>query len=142
VSSRRTLPPAVDVLAQRCLSETRLQIFIDKKLGDAQNPIGYRAQIEAVLAHDTSSRLKLIKAPTLVLTGDDDRVIPGESSHLLVERIPNAALRIIPGTGHLFFLERPDATIEILGEFLGHDDVLPPMTARRCLYELETDEIA
>jgi 3-oxoadipate enol-lactonase len=98
-----------------------LQAFIDKKAGDAQDPIGYRAQIEAVLAHDTASRLQLIRAPTLILTGDDDRVIPGESSELLLERIPNAALRVIPGTGHLFFLEQPDQTIKILSDFLGSD---------------------
>jgi pimeloyl-ACP methyl ester carboxylesterase len=35
----------------------QLQAFIDKKARDAQDPIGYRAQIDAVLAHDTASRL-------------------------------------------------------------------------------------
>lgn len=99
-----------------------LEAFIEKKARDVQDPAGYRAQIEAVLAHDTAGRLELIRAPTLILTGDDDQVIPGESSQLLVERIPNAALRIIPGTGHLFFVERPDETIEILAGFLGSDD--------------------
>jgi pimeloyl-ACP methyl ester carboxylesterase len=98
-----------------------LQSFIDKKARDVQDPIGYRAQIEAVFAHDTASRLALIRAPTLILTGDDDQVIPGESSQLLVERIPNATLRIVRGTGHLFFAERPGETIEILAGFLGRD---------------------
>jgi pimeloyl-ACP methyl ester carboxylesterase len=98
-----------------------LQSFIDKKARDVQDPIGYRAQIDAVLAHDTAGRLGLIRAPTLVLTGDDDQVIPGESSQLLVERIPNATLRIVPGTGHLFFAEQPEETIEILAGFLGSD---------------------
>jgi pimeloyl-ACP methyl ester carboxylesterase len=32
---------------------------------------------------------------------------------------PDATLRIIPGAGHLFFLE-PEDTLEILTEFLGH----------------------
>jgi pimeloyl-ACP methyl ester carboxylesterase len=114
----RTLAPFAFA---RDAQPSRLQAFIAKKSRDAQDPIGYRAQIEAVLAHDTASRLKLIRAPTLVLTGDDDRVIPGESSQLLVERIPKAALRIIPGTGHLFFLEQPDETFKILSDFLDSD---------------------
>jgi 3-oxoadipate enol-lactonase len=106
----------------RDVAPYRLEAFIAKKSRDAQDPIGYRAQIDAVLAHDTASRLKLIRAPTLVLTGDDDRIIPGESSHLLVERMPDASLRIIPGTGHVFFLEQPGETIEILADFLGSND--------------------
>jgi 3-oxoadipate enol-lactonase len=92
--------------------------FVAKKSLDVQDPTGYAAQIEAVLAHDTASRLGQISAPTLVLTGDQDRVIPGESSRLLADRIPDGALRIIPGAGHLFFLERPEETLEILTAFL------------------------
>ena len=92
--------------------------FVAKKSLDVQDPTGYAAQIEAVLAHDTASRLGQIRAPTLVLTGDEDRVIPSESSRLLADRIPDGALRIIPGAGHLFFLERPAETLEILTGFL------------------------
>jgi pimeloyl-ACP methyl ester carboxylesterase len=36
----------------------------------------------------------------------------------LADRIPDAALRIIPGAGHLFFLERSEETLEILTGFL------------------------
>jgi 3-oxoadipate enol-lactonase len=66
--------------------------------------------------------LGAVSAPTLVLTGDDDQIIPGESSTLLVERIPEAELRTIDGSGHLFFLERPDETIAILEAFLTRED--------------------
>ncbi len=34
-------------------------------------------------------------------------------------RIPGAALSVIAGSGHLFFLERPEETLELLDEFLG-----------------------
>jgi pimeloyl-ACP methyl ester carboxylesterase len=53
-----------------------------------------------------------------VLIGDDDRVIPGESSGVLAARIPGARLEVIAGTGHLFFIERPDATLVLLERFL------------------------
>jgi pimeloyl-ACP methyl ester carboxylesterase len=102
----------------RSIESSSLEAFVEKKSRDVQDPIGYAAQIDAVLAHDAAGRLGKIRAPTLVLTGDDDQIIPGESSELLAERIPNAELRIIRGTGHLFFLERPDETIEILAGFL------------------------
>ncbi len=96
-----------------------LEAFIAKKSLDVQDPVGYRAQIAAVLGHDTAERLGQIRAPTLILTGDDDRVIPGASSELLAARIADAKLTVIPGTGHLFFLERPDQTVAILEDFLG-----------------------
>jgi pimeloyl-ACP methyl ester carboxylesterase len=92
--------------------------FIAKKSRDAQDPNGYRAQIAAVLAHDSAARLAQVQSPTLVLTGDDDRVIPGESSRLLGERIPDSRLRIVPGAGHLFFIEQPELTERLLTDFL------------------------
>jgi pimeloyl-ACP methyl ester carboxylesterase len=103
----------------RGVDERLLEGFIAKKSGDVQDPAGYAAQIQAVLAHDTAGRLEEIAAPTLVITGDDDRVIPGESSELLRERIPDARLEVIAGAGHLFFIERPDVTLRALEAFLG-----------------------
>jgi 3-oxoadipate enol-lactonase len=95
-----------------------LERFIAKKVADVQDPAGYQAQIDAVLAHDTFERLPEIAAPTLVITGDDDRVIPAASSDVLVERIPGAQLCVIPGAGHLFFLEQPGETLGALEAFL------------------------
>ena len=95
-----------------------LQAFTAKKSADVQDPAGYQAQIAAVLAHDTADRLAQIEAPTLVLTGDRDRVIPGESSRLLADRIPNARLHVIAGAGHLFFLERAAESLSALRAFL------------------------
>ena len=95
-----------------------LDRFIEKKSRDVQDPAGYAGQIAAALSHDTYDRLPDVEAPTLVITGDDDRVIPAPSSDVLAERIPNARLAVIPGTGHLFFLEKPEETERHLDAFL------------------------
>jgi 3-oxoadipate enol-lactonase len=95
-----------------------LERFIDKKSGDVQSEEGYRAQIAAVLAHDAAERLAGIGHETLVITGDDDRVIPPANSELLAAGIPAARLVVIPGAGHLFFVERPDETLAVLRAFL------------------------
>jgi pimeloyl-ACP methyl ester carboxylesterase len=95
-----------------------LASFIAKKSGDAQDPVGYGAQIQAVLTHDAAERLEQIAAPTLILTGDDDRVIPAASSELLRERIPGARLETIAGSGHLFFIEQPGQTQLLIEDFL------------------------
>jgi pimeloyl-ACP methyl ester carboxylesterase len=93
--------------------------FVEKKTADVQPPEGYRGQIEAVLTHDTHDRLPEIQAATLIVTGDGDRVIPGASSEVLHERIPGARLEVVAGAGHLFFIERADASVALLREFLG-----------------------
>jgi 3-oxoadipate enol-lactonase len=95
-----------------------LRRFIEKKSGDVQDPDGYRGQIAAVLAHDAYERLPRIEAPTLILTGDSDRVIPAASSDVLRERIPGSRLEVVADAGHLFFLERPDESVRLLADFL------------------------
>jgi 3-oxoadipate enol-lactonase len=92
--------------------------FIEKKVRDVQDPEGYRGQIAAALAHDTYDRLPQIECPTLIVTGDGDRVIPAASSDVLHERIPGSRLEVVAGAGHLFFLERPDESLRLLDEFL------------------------
>jgi 3-oxoadipate enol-lactonase len=95
-----------------------LEPFVDKKASDVQDPEGYRGQIEAVLSHDTFDRLPRIDRPTLIITGDGDRVIPAASSEVLHARIPGSRLEVVAGAGHLFFLERPEESVRLLEEFL------------------------
>jgi pimeloyl-ACP methyl ester carboxylesterase len=97
----------------------RLEAFIEKKSGDVQAPEGYRGQIAAVVGHDTYDRLDQIGSPTLVVTGDEDRVIPPLSSAVLHEAIPGSRLVEIEGAGHLFFIEKPEESLELINGFLG-----------------------
>ena len=92
--------------------------FVEKKSRDVQDPEGYRAQIAAALSHDTWERLPRIDRPTVILTGEDDQVIPAASSEVLHERIPDSLLYVVAGAGHLFFLERPDETVRALETFV------------------------
>ena len=95
-----------------------LRGFIEKKSADDQDLDGYRAQIAAVLSHDAYDRLPQIRRPTLIITGDSDRVIGAPNSEVLHERIPDSRLEVIDDAGHLFFIEQPDQTVELLDRFL------------------------
>ena len=74
-------------------------------------------QVAAVLGWDATSRLGEIRVPTLVLTGDADRLVPAENSRRLAEAIPGARLALLPGAGHCFPLERFEETVAALAEF-------------------------
>jgi pimeloyl-ACP methyl ester carboxylesterase len=76
------------------------------------------AQIMAAATFDVEARLKEIHAPTLVITGTKDRVVPPRNSELLAEAIPNARLDIIPDAGHLVFIEAAASFNRSVIEFL------------------------
>ncbi|MBU2548580.1 MAG: alpha/beta hydrolase [Proteobacteria bacterium] len=75
-------------------------------------------QFAAVQGHDTFHDLPRVQAPTLVLTGDLDVLIPPENSRILAERIPGARLRIIEGGAHQFTVEQADAFNQAVLDFL------------------------
>jgi len=56
---------------------------------------GYKGQFAACLAHNALDRLHLIKAPTLVIVGANDRLIRPSSSEVIVSKIPDAKLVMI-----------------------------------------------
>ncbi|MDX1563332.1 MAG: alpha/beta hydrolase [Gammaproteobacteria bacterium] len=63
---------------------------------------GYAMQILGGATWSSLQFLDQIKQQTLVITGDDDPLIPVANARLLARRIPNAALDIVEGAGHLF----------------------------------------
>ena len=76
-------------------------------------------QAEAIMLHDTYDRLPEIKAPTLVIAGAADRLIPVENSRILASRIPNAELVILENMGHGFTGEAPEEANKAVLDFLG-----------------------
>ncbi len=74
------------------------------------------AQLLAIARHHTLDRLSRIQAPTLVLTGDQDRLVPPANSEVLAKSIPRARLQVLRGAGHVFPLEREEETVHALRE--------------------------
>jgi len=71
------------------------------------SPDAYRAQLYAASLHNCLGRLDRIHAPTLVVHGQHDRMIPVRNAELMAERIPGAELRILEHSGHLYPTEEP-----------------------------------
>jgi pimeloyl-ACP methyl ester carboxylesterase len=67
-----------------------------------------RRSIDCLVTHDTRSLLSSIHAPTLVMVGELDEETPVQYSQYLVDHLPGARLRVIPGAGHLLNVEAPD----------------------------------
>lgn len=78
---------------------------------------GYYYQISALVGWTSLPWLHRLPQPTLVLSGDDDPIIPLANGKVLASRIPNATLRIVD-CGHLFILTRARALAPEIQSFL------------------------
>ena len=65
----------------------------------------YARQFDAATEHDTRDRIGKISAPTLVLVGKEDILLPIQMSEELAAGIPNAELVVLEGGGHGFLVE-------------------------------------
>jgi pimeloyl-ACP methyl ester carboxylesterase len=68
----------------------------------------YLRQLAANRGHDVSDRLDRIHAPTLVMHGDVDPLVPVENGRYLADHIRGAELTVYPETGHIPEVERAD----------------------------------
>ena len=82
-----------------------IEQFVRISLRHVQPPEAFFRQYRACLGHDTAERLVNIDAPTLIIAGDDDHLVPSENAFILKELMPHATLRMYPGKRHCFFLE-------------------------------------
>jgi pimeloyl-ACP methyl ester carboxylesterase len=78
----------------------------------------YLSQLQAAMSFNAESRLKDIKSPTLVLSGDADIIVPVQNSRNIAAKIPAAKLQIIRGGSHTFFIEQAPEFNNILINFL------------------------
>lgn len=71
-------------------------------------------QMKAISEHDTSARLGSIDTRTLVIHGDEDRMLPVENGRMVASLMSGARYEELAGVGHLFFWERPEQTAELV----------------------------
>jgi 3-oxoadipate enol-lactonase len=73
-----------------------------------------QAQMQACVEHDTSARLPELELPTLVVHGTDDQMLPVENGRQIASLIPGARLEVLDGAGHMFWVERPQRSAELV----------------------------
>jgi pimeloyl-ACP methyl ester carboxylesterase len=71
-------------------------------------------QMRAITAHDTSARLPELGLPTLVVHGTLDQMLPVENGHMIARLIPDSRLEILKGIGHMYFLEEPERSAQLV----------------------------
>jgi 3-oxoadipate enol-lactonase len=87
---------------------------IAQRLRWSLDPRSYRLQHATARARDAAARLAQITAPTLVVHGEQDRVLPLDNGRLLAEAIAGAQFMALPDGAHAFPTDVPDASQAIV----------------------------
>ncbi len=100
-----------------------VQCWLDYRIEHPIEPAPYQAQIAIGLSLMTAEasfepRLKEVQAPTLILFGEHDKVVPPGNAELLAREIPNNSIEILPGAGHFFPFEVPEKASAAVIAFL------------------------
>ncbi len=81
------------------------------RLTQAQDP--FFAELESNLPG-----YRAVEAPTLILAGAHDRAIPMWQQEKLAEIFPNSRYELVPESGHVVYIERPDIFFPAIREFM------------------------
>jgi 3-oxoadipate enol-lactonase len=97
---------------------TELEAGIPRLLAHPTSPSSYKRHLDATYGLKTYDRLPAIKAPTLVITGEADVLIPARNSEIIAERIPGARYHLVANAGHAFFNQSPEEFIRVFEPFV------------------------
>lgn len=79
---------------------------------------GYVQQLYAITGWTSVPWLRRLRARTLILTADDDPLVPAANARLMKILLPNAEVRVAPSGGHLWLLEHADESAALIEKFL------------------------
>lgn len=68
---------------------------------------------------ELNRRLYRISAPTLLLWGSEDRIVPTAYAHAFAAALRRSEVKIIPGASHFVHLERTDEAVSAVADFVG-----------------------
>jgi pimeloyl-ACP methyl ester carboxylesterase len=95
-----------------------LEQMIRLRLSNPVSDQTHYAQLQAAATFDAEARVSEIKAPTLVITGDEDTLVPATNSHNLAKQIPGARVIVIKGGSHMFFIEQAEKFNQVVIDFI------------------------
>jgi pimeloyl-ACP methyl ester carboxylesterase len=92
-------------------------VFFAERLREVRPSVLY-GDLLACDCFDYTEKLPDLRVPTLILSGDQDRITPLRYSQLMAQIIPDAVLQVVPKAGHMVMLEQPDMVAKYLMVFL------------------------
>jgi pimeloyl-ACP methyl ester carboxylesterase len=87
-------------------------------------PEGYARRLELIQELDIADKISEIRAPTLLIAGGRDLLVPSvREAGEMAARMPNARVRVVPGAGHACLLGDKVSICDLLDEWMGSIEV-------------------
>ena len=106
-------------------AEPRSKPIVDEwmqRLSQCDRAAIRRAVLGVATRAGVTKEIAAIKAPTLVIVGEQDAATPQKRARRIAELIPDALLEIVPNCGHSSTIEQPEAVTALLQAFLAEVD--------------------
>lgn len=120
IARRRVLRHWIMSLIVRHPSRIKADAMFEALMKGADKP-GFEDALKANLVYDFRDRIPQIGAPTLVIWGEKDMIIPVKDADAFVSMIEGARKVVVEDTGHVPMFERPSTFNDLLQEFLEYD---------------------
>lgn len=123
LARRFMAPPMVrSVLRQSYGNPDKVSDELVTRYFEMINGAGHRAslghRLDYLMSYEPVSRIEGVRAPTLIVWGDKDRLRPVIYASMFHERIKGSILRVHQGVGHFPMEEAPEATVADVREFM------------------------
>ena len=109
------------IICSPAFIESGADVLEEMLVASLEQPLPIETMVKqgvAVQGFDSFERLGQIEAPTLVIHGDIDRLIPPANGDILAAGIAGAEKLTLSGAAHMFFWEQPEKTADAIIEFL------------------------
>lgn len=119
-SNQTTLQNAINLILERSFSQSAPPAFVaqaGRRLVETRMSVLY-GDFLACDDFNVSDRLGEVRAPSLVVVGEEDQMTPLRQARQLAENLPGATLAVIPGAGHMVQLEKPREIAAVVSGFL------------------------
>lgn len=117
----------IDTFVRNCFGDTfvkeKKNLYDEVvKRSKQNNPVGVKGCLLAMAGRtDTTSFLKKITLPTLIISGAEDKLTPPEVMREMADQIPNSKFVLVEGAGHMTPIENPEAVSEAIKNFLSQN---------------------
>jgi pimeloyl-ACP methyl ester carboxylesterase len=120
---RAIVPTYLRGAFHRELSDEALAPYVEPWLGAVGQDAFYRqiAQADQRFTDEVEPLYGQIRAPVLILWGEEDEWLPVETAHRLHEMIPHSDLQLVPGAGHFLQEDAPQAVAAHLIRFFDRE---------------------
>jgi pimeloyl-ACP methyl ester carboxylesterase len=121
--TKRGLPYIVGPSYREQLDESTVASIASLERNNRATWPGAMRHWAAAGPHDLTGALPRIQAPTFVIHGKADGIVPFDRAEALAAGIPHVQSLMLEGVGHLPWIERPDLVAPAIIDFLRGGDV-------------------